>query len=98
MARAPGWALLKNDSDPHLPVFCRAVPLTRQTSVMKTLQISRLTSVHVRVDVDSIELGITMAADGCASVNAWMTAEQARRVAGMLAEAAVKAEEEEAEF
>jgi hypothetical protein len=62
---------------------------------MRTLQISRLTSVHVRVDLDSIELGITMAADGYASINAWMTAEQARRVAGMLAEAAVKAEDAE---
>jgi hypothetical protein len=63
--------------------------------VVRTLQISHLTSVHVRVDQDSIELGITMTADGYARISAWMTAEQARRVAGMLAEAAVKAEDEE---
>jgi hypothetical protein len=63
--------------------------------VLRTLQISRLTSVHVRVDLDSVELGVTMTGDGDASITAWMTAEQARRVAGMLAAAAVEAEDED---
>lgn len=64
---------------------------------MRSLQISGLTSVHVRLDVDGVELGITMAADGHASISAWMTAEQARCLAGMLAEAADDAEEEGSE-